>query len=204
VWHFLADKQHLNGTVEIPGRVNHHLLDIASSLTHRTILNFYYPQTHSCRATLGSWEFIHNIYHSTMNGLNISIKVPQRHGLVTWQVIRIFLVTIMTSALLGYSDAKPAQALVFSAFTTYLSTSITAFLTAAGATTITPLVTAALGIIPWLVIVLSGSIITWQAYEGYKEYDRENFSGIAKPVANILIILVLLFMADKITATLVS
>ncbi len=130
--------------------------------------------------------------------------IRNRRKPISWTKIRYLLIAVTSAAFWSYADARPAQAIVFSTFTTYLNTTINAFLTAAGATVVAPLVTAALGIIPWLVIVLAGSVIIWQAYEGYKEYERENFSGIAKPVANILIIVVLLYLADKITATLVT
>jgi hypothetical protein len=43
-----------------------------------------------------------------------------------------------------------------------------------------------------------GGIVIWQAYLGYQEYDRENFSGIVKPMLNIIVLVILVIATDRI------
>lgn len=123
---------------------------------------------------------------------------------VSWKSIRYFLTGAISAAFWAYSSAAPAHAIVFEKFTTYLITSIGAFLAVSGAGAVLPLVTAALTILPWLIIVLAGSIIIWQSYVGYQEYQRENYSGISKPIANIMVTLILVFLTDALSGLLVA
>jgi hypothetical protein len=124
---------------------------------------------------------------------------------ITWKSIRYSLTFVFSLGFWGYSGIRSAQAIVFSDFTDYLGNGITGFLTAANAPApVITLVKAAMGIIPWLVLSLAGGVILWQAYEGYKEYERENFSGITKPITNILVIIILLYLADRVTSSLVK
>jgi hypothetical protein len=129
---------------------------------------------------------------------------PRKRKVVSWKTIRYTLIGCLSAAFWSYSAARPAQALVFKAFSDYLAITIGAFMQQANAGALVQVVTSALGILPWLVIVLAGSIIIWQSYAGYQEYQRENYSGIAKPVANILVTLILIFLTDKITEILVQ
>jgi hypothetical protein len=122
---------------------------------------------------------------------------------ISWKSIRYFLTGAISAAFWIYSSAAPSHA-VYERFTLYLVTSISVFLTAAGATAVIPIVTTALNILPWLVIVLAGSIIIWQAYVGYQEYQRENYSGISKPVANIMVTIILVFLTDALSALLIG
>jgi hypothetical protein len=118
--------------------------------------------------------------------------------------LKYSLALLLSMALVIKADARPAEAVVFERFSAYLIESIGTFLTAAGATAVQPVVTAALTLLPWLIIVLAGSIIIWQSYLGYQEYQRENYSGISKPIANIMVVLILVFLTDQLSALLVA
>lgn len=113
------------------------------------------------------------------------------------------LIGLTSATLVLKADAKPAEA-VYERFTTYIQGSLTTFLGAVGGGAVAPIATSAIGLLPWLVIVLAGGIIIWQAYAGYQEWQRENYSGISKPVANILVTIILVFLTDALSALLVG
>jgi hypothetical protein len=122
-----------------------------------------------------------------------------------WKAIRYPLTFLLSLGFWAYSGIRSAQAAVFSDFTAYLSNSITGFLTAANApSSVVTLVQAAMGLVPWIVLAIAGGIITWEAIEGYREFKREEYSGMVKPIATILLLVILLYFADRITSALVK
>jgi hypothetical protein len=123
---------------------------------------------------------------------------------ISWKSIKYFLTGAISAVLWAYSSAAPSHAIVFEQFTQVLDQRIGTFLQSVNATAVQPIVTSGLTILPWLIIVLAGSIIIWQSYIGYQEYQRENYSGISKPIANIMVVLILVFMTDRLSALLVQ
>lgn len=107
---------------------------------------------------------------------------------------------------IGNHTAATAAPL-YDKFTGYVKAKATCFLDAAtggstaapSSTSITPVVTAFLDLIPWAIILLAGSIIAWQAYQGYQEYQREDLSGVGKSVLSVIVMLLLLVMTSFIT-----
>jgi hypothetical protein len=119
---------------------------------------------------------------------------------ISWNQVRYFLVSCFAAITWGGNLAPRADAApIYNAFVTASMASL-ASITAAfpAAALLTPILTAFINLIPWAVLLIVGGIVIWQAYLGYQEYDRENFSGIVKPVLNIIVLLMLVVATDRI------
>ena len=125
--------------------------------------------------------------------------IQQRHIFIT-------AVIVNTTALILRGDFdRPANAALFTNMTTFIKTQATAFLTAVPALAAAqPLLLAFLDLIPWSIILLAGSIVSWQAYTGYQAYDREDLSGAGKAFLNVLVLVALLFTSSAITDAMVA
>ena len=95
---------------------------------------------------------------------------------------------------------KNWNAPIYDAFVTVSTTKITTIMAGfpAAGPLFTTLFTAIVNLIPWAVLLMVGGIVIWQAYLGYQEYDRENFSGIVKPMLNIIVLVILVIATDRI------
>ncbi|AFY97212.1 hypothetical protein [Chamaesiphon minutus] len=132
---------------------------------------------------------------SYINSLNKSRKK------ISWKQIRYVLISFFTSIAWGWNLAPKADAApIYDAFVTYSTTKITTIMAGfpVAGPLFTLLFTAIANLIPWAVLMMVGGIVIWQAYLGYQEYDRENFSGIVKPLLNIIVLIILVIATDRI------
>jgi fatty acid desaturase len=132
---------------------------------------------------------------SYINSLNKS------RNKTSWKQIRYVLIAVFTSIAWGWNLAPKANAApIYDAFVDYSTTKITAIMAGfpVAGPLFTVLFTAFANLIPWAVLMMVGGIVVWQAYLGYQEYDRENFSGIVKPMLNIIVLVILVIATDRI------
>ncbi len=119
---------------------------------------------------------------------------------VSWYRVRLGLIGLLSSLLWGWGTSERANAagIPFQTGFTAIGTQLTTFITAIqGPAALGTTINALCVVIPWMLLMLISAIIVWQVYEGYKEYDRENISGVVKPALNILVVLILLFLSDR-------
>lgn len=121
-----------------------------------------------------------------------NLKMPP-----TLRAATIFLTSV---ALWSKADARPANAILFEGYSTFLKTGMATFLNAVGAGGLTGVVDAALGLIPWLIIAFLGAVIAWQAWDGIKKFQQQNYTGILEPMGVILVAMILGYLADALSA----
>jgi hypothetical protein len=120
---------------------------------------------------------------------------------VSWKQIRYALIACFSAIAWGWNLAPKADAApIYDAFVTVSTTKITTIMAGfpVAGPLFTTLFTAIVNLIPWAVLLMVGGIVIWQAYLGYQEYDRENFSGIVKPMLNIIVLVILVIATDRI------
>jgi hypothetical protein len=120
---------------------------------------------------------------------------------ISWKQIQLFLVSCLAAITWGWNLAPKADAApIYDAFVTVSTTKIATIMAGfpVAGPLFTTLFTAIVNLIPWAVLLIVGGIAIWQAYLGYQEYDRENFSGIVKPMLNIIVLVILLIATDRI------
>jgi hypothetical protein len=138
------------------------------------------------------------IYSVIMNHAT-SLSKPRKN--VSWKQIRYILIGWMSSIIWGWNLAPQADAApIYDAFVTVSTTKIATIMAGfpVAGPLFTNLFTAIVNLIPWAVLLIVGGIVIWQAYLGYQEYERENFSGIVKPMLNIIVIVILVITSDRI------
>jgi predicted lipid-binding transport protein (Tim44 family) len=123
------------------------------------------------------------------------------------KLLKICRYTLFTAVILIYADflhPKPAQAILFSAFSKFVGGTVKDFLGKVGASAIGDSIDGLLSLIPWVVIVMICGFVTWQVIEGYKEYEQQNFSGVAGAATKVIVLVSLAAIADKVTAWMTS
>jgi hypothetical protein len=132
---------------------------------------------------------------SYINSLNKS------RSKTSWKQIRYVLIAFFSALVWGWNLAPKADAApIYDAFVTASTTKIATIMAGfpVAGPLFTTLFTAIVNLIPWAVLLMVGGIVIWQAYLGYQEYDRENFSGIVKPMLNIIVLVILVITTDRI------
>jgi hypothetical protein len=120
---------------------------------------------------------------------------------IPWKYIQYALITCFSSIVWGWNLAPRADAApIYDAFVTVSTTKIATIMAGfpVAGPLFTTLFTAIVNLIPWAVLLIVGGICMWQAYLGYQEYDRENYSGITKPMLNIIVLIILVIVTDRI------
>ena len=133
-----------------------------------------------------------------MNYIN---SLNKSRNKTSWKQIRYVLIVFFTSIAWGWNLAPKADAApIYDAFVTVSTTKIATIMAGfpVAGPLFTTLFTAIVNLIPWAVLLMVGGIVIWQAYLGYQEYDRENFSGIVKPMLNIIVLVILVIATDRI------
>jgi hypothetical protein len=137
----------------------------------------------------------------------MNIKIFPSKSKVTWNQIRYILISFNSFLFWGWAGSSRADAagIPFTTLFNAAATKTSDFVTLTGAPTqIGAMIAGFMTFIPWIVLILVGSIIAWQTYEAYKEYQRENLSGAVKPALNIIVLLVFVFIADRATSYLAT
>jgi hypothetical protein len=120
---------------------------------------------------------------------------------ILWKYIQYALIACFSSIVWGWNLAPRADAApIYDAFVTVSTTKIATIMAGfpVAGPLFTTLFTAIVNLIPWAVLLIVGGICMWQAYLGYQEYDRENYSGITKPMLNIIVLIILVIVTDRI------
>jgi hypothetical protein len=120
---------------------------------------------------------------------------------ISWRYIQYALIACFSSIAWGWNLAPRADAApIYDAFVTVSTTKIATIMAGfpVAGPLFTTLFTAIVNLIPWSVLLIVGGIAIWQAYLGYQEYDRENFSGVVKPMLNIIVLVILVIATDRI------
>jgi hypothetical protein len=121
--------------------------------------------------------------------------------------LRTYGIAIYTAIILIYADflhPKSAQAILFSSFTKFIGGTVKDFLGKVGASAIGDSIDGLLSLVPWVVIVVLCGYVSWQALEGYKEYEQQNYSGVATAATKVVVLISLAAIADKVTAWMTS
>ncbi|WP_373547077.1 hypothetical protein [Chamaesiphon sp.] len=133
--------------------------------------------------------------------MNYANSLVKSRSKISWKQVRYVLIGFFTAIIWGGNLAPKANAApIYDAFVTYSTTKITAIMAGfpVAGPLFTTLFTAIANLIPWAVLLIVGGVAIWQAYLGYQEYDRENFSGIVKPMLNIIVLVILVITTDRI------
>jgi fatty acid desaturase len=134
----------------------------------------------------------------------MNIKTLLSKYRVTWKQIRYILIGFNSFLFWGWAASSRSDAAIpFQDLANAASAQVLLFTGSLGPSAPLGIVGAIVGFvrfIPWIVITLIGSVVIWQTYEGYKEYERENLSGAVKPAMNIIVLLVFVFLADRVTS----
>jgi hypothetical protein len=136
----------------------------------------------------------------------MNIKTFQSKRKATWNQIRYISIAFNSFLFWGWAaDSRADAAIPFTTLFTAAAVQTDNFVATTGApATIGSMISGFMTFIPWIVLVLVGSIVAWQTYEAYKEYQRENLSGAVKPALNIVVLLVFVFIADRATSYLAT
>jgi hypothetical protein len=133
--------------------------------------------------------------------MNHTTSISKPRNKISWKYIQYALISGFTPIIWGWNLAPKADAApIYDAFVTASTAKIATIMAGfpAGAL-FTDLFTAIVNLIPWAVLLMVGGLVIWQAYLGYQEYDRENFSGIVKPLLNIIVLIILVIATDRVT-----
>jgi hypothetical protein len=133
--------------------------------------------------------------------MNYAPSLSKPRNKVSWKYIQYALISCFSPIIWGWNLAPKANAApIYDAFVTVSTTKITTIMAGfpVAGPLFTTLFTAIVNLIPWAVLLMVGGIVIWQAYLGYQEYDRENFSGIVKPMLNIIVLVILVIATDRI------
>jgi hypothetical protein len=133
--------------------------------------------------------------------MNYATSLSKPRNKISWKYIQYALISGFTPIVWGWNLAPKADAApLYDAFVTVSTTKIATIMAGfpVAGPLFTTLFTAIVNLIPWAVLLMVGGIVIWQAYLGYQEYDRENFSGIVKPMLNIIVIVILVIATDRI------
>jgi ABC-type transporter Mla maintaining outer membrane lipid asymmetry permease subunit MlaE len=137
----------------------------------------------------------------------MNIKIFQSKSKISWNQIRYILISFNSFLFWGWAASSRADAAGIP-FTTLFNAAADQTKTFVGLTgapqQIGDMIGGFMTFIPWIVLILVGSIVAWQTYEAYKEYQRENLSGAVKPALNIIVLLVFVFIADRATSYLAT
>lgn len=136
--------------------------------------------------------------------MNIKLFQPKRKAI--WNQIRYISIAFTSFFLWGWvADSRADAAIPFTTLFDAAADQTDEFVATTGAPgEIGAMISGFMTFIPWIVLALVGSIIAWQTYEAYKEYQRENLSGAVKPALNIIVLLVFVFIADRATSYLAT
>lgn len=135
------------------------------------------------------------------------IKPSSRLRLFISKLNRFFLLSITTAFIFANVElrhARAANALLFSAFKTYLATTLVPYLTLVGAGGLAPPVQGLLELIPWLATVVFLGIIIWAGVQGYKDIDQQDFGALGGTIGKSLAGLAIILFLDKISAFITS
>ncbi len=133
--------------------------------------------------------------------MNYVTSLSKPRNKISWKYIQYALISCFSLIIWGWKLAPKADAApIYDAFVTVSTTKIATIMAGfpVAGPLFTTLFTAIVNLIPWAVLLMVGGICIWQAYLGYQEYDRENFSGIVKPMLNIIVLVILVITTDRI------
>jgi hypothetical protein len=133
--------------------------------------------------------------------MNYANSLVKSRNKISWKQVRYVLIGFFSSIMWGWNLAPKADAApIYDAFVTESTAKITLIMAGfpVAGPLFTTLFTAIVNLIPWAVLLMVGGIVIWQGYLGYQEYDRENFSGIVKPMLNIIVLVILVITSDRI------
>lgn len=120
---------------------------------------------------------------------------------IPWYKFRLMSICYNTSIFWAVAGRQRADAAgpPFSQLFTAINNGIQPFMSALNVGGLGTLIAGFFTFIPWLILALLGALAGWQVYEAYKEYERENLSGAVKPLLNIVVLILLVMLADRVT-----
>jgi hypothetical protein len=136
--------------------------------------------------------------------MKLTIKPSAKiKSFITAKLNRLFFISLSTAVIFANVEmrhAKAANAIFFSDFKTYLSTTLVPYLTLVGAGGLAGPVQLLLELIPWLAVIVFLGIIIWAGVEGYKDINQQDFGALGGTIGKSLAGLAIILILDKISS----